>query len=379
MGQKRVLLMHISDVSGHRCASLAIEKALRELDGDVQTHAIDAFNYISPYWGKLISALYLFVIKVVPRLWDYLYDNEDILRRVRKVRSLIHKINEEKIKKLFDQFSPDIVVCTQAFPCGMVADYKHQHNLNIPLMGVLTDYAPHLYWLNDFVDFYVVPALEIKQRLMQRGIPQERLKILGIPIDAKFRNQSNREQTFRRLRLDPNLPVILIMGGGQGLGPIKKIVHTLDELSHAVQLVVVCGTNRLLYKWLKKNKTNFNKHGFITGYTDQIDDLMTISSFIVSKAGGLSSAEALSKALPIIIVNPLPGQESQNTQFLLEAGVALKADSFRKLQSLAEELLSDTTKLDELRKKARAISCADSALKIAQLILSMFEQRKFNH
>ncbi len=365
--------MHISDISGHRSASLAIEKTLQKVGQDVQTCCIDGFGYTNPHLEKFVNALYMMVIKAMPKIWDYLYDNQAILKKAKKVRSLIHRLNDRKIKKLFNNFYPDIIVCTQAFPCGMAADYKRRHNLNIPLVGVLTDYSPHSYWLNDFVDIYVVPTSEIKQRLAQRGIPEERLKILGIPIDSKFRNQSNREEIFRRLGLNLNLPVILIMGGGQGLGPIKEMVCVLDRLSRPVQLIVACGTNRNLYKWLNKNKSSFTTPVSILGYTEQINDLMEISTFIISKPGGLTSAEALSKSLPMIIVNPLPGQEAKNTQFLLEAKVALKVNSLLEMGSLVEELLSDSTKLDKLRMNTSAFAHTDSTLKISQLILSMIK------
>lgn len=371
MDTKRVLLMHITNVTGHRSASRAIEHALRQTNGAVQIRAIDAFNYINPYLLGIIYNLYIFIIKALPGVWDYLYDNEAILRRIDRIRSLIHRLSERKIKRLFDDFPADIVVCTQAFPCAMLADYKRRHNLNIPLMGVLTDFAPHIYWLNDYVDIYIVPTPEVTQNLINRGIVQQRQRVLGIPIDTKFAKPAKRQETFRRLGLDAELPVILIMGGGQGLGPIKEIVRSLDRLRRPVQLMVVCGTNRYLYKWLSRNRSSFTKPLFIIGYTDHIDDLMAVSTFIVTKPGGLTSAEALSKSLPIIIVNPLPGQESRNTRFLLERGAALRVDSFVQLQSLAGELLSDRARLAKLRQRAGAQAVADSAQKIAQLILDM--------
>ena len=259
--------MHISNISGHRSASLAIEKSLREIDGGVQIKCIDGINYTSPVLEKLISKTYMSVIKRVPRLWDYLYDNKDVLRKVKRIRALIHRLKDKKIRRLFNSFKPDIVVCTQAFPCGMVADYKRRHNLKIPLVAVLTDYAAHGYWLSDFVDLYVVPTPEIKQRLIQRGIAARRLKVLGIPVDIKFSKQGNREQAYRKLGLDSSLPVILIMGGGQGLGPIKEIVFALDKLTTPSQLIVVCGTNKNLYRWLKKHESLFNKPAAIIRYT----------------------------------------------------------------------------------------------------------------
>lgn len=366
--------MYISNVSGHRSASVAIEKSLRNLDKSVQIKNIDGLNYTSPLAEKIINEIYMIVIRVIPQLWDHLYDNEDVMLRLRRVRSLIHRLKNKKIDKLFNEFKPDMVVCTQAFPCGMVAEYKRRHNLTIPLIGVLTDYAPHSYWLDELVDIYIAPALKIKQRLIQKGIDSRRLLTLGIPIDSKFAKLSNREEGSSRLGLDPATATILIMGGGQGLGPIKEIVKSLDTLRHSVQLIVVCGTNIALFKWLNKNKIFFNKRILVIGYTEEINELMAISSFIVSKPGGLTSAEALSQSLPIIIVKPLPGQESQNAKFLLEAGVALKANNLEELKTQAEELLSNSTKLDNLRKKAASLAHPDSAMQIAQLILGMLKQ-----
>jgi len=377
MGAKRALLMHISKISGHRCASLAIEKALRQIDKEVQVTSINAFGYTSPYWERLINKLYMFVIKDIPQFWDYLYDNQDVLERLRKTRSLIHKLKNKKIKKLFDEFNPDVVVCTQAFPCGMVADYKRRNNLNIPLIGVLTDYAPHAYWLDELVDAYIVPSKGIKDKFIQRGIPQERLEVLGVPIDTKFSGQDSRQEILHRLGFNAKVPVVLIMGGGQGLGPIKEIAAVLDNLKMSLQLIIVCGTNKKLYKWLNKKKASFSKAVSIVGYTDQIYDLMDISSFVVTKPGGLTSAEALSRSLPLIIVNPLPGQESLNAQFLLEAGVALRVDNLSELGSLTEQLLGDGAKLNELRKRAAAFARPDSAVEIARLISYMIRKNTF--
>lgn len=375
MSTKKVLLLHISNISGHCRASLAIEKALKELDQGVQILRVNAFSYLNPYVEKMVNRMYMFTIQSLPQLWDYLYDNESVFKKVKNARLMIHKLSDKKIKQLLEGFNPDIIVCTQAFPCGIIADYKQRHRLKTPLIGVLTDYAPHLYWINNAVDLYVVPALKIQQRFMQKGIASNRLKNLGIPVDTKFRSCANQEQILRKWNLNPELPRILIMGGDQGLGPIKNIVLALNKLIPPAQLVVACGTNKNLYTWLNKNKAMLPKPLLAVGYTDQINDLMSISSFIISKPGGMTSAEALSKSLPLIIVNPLPGQENQNSRFLLEEGAALKANDFNELLSLTEDLLDDTAKLEQLRKNAIAIAHPDSSLKTARLILNMADNK----
>ncbi len=375
MSPKRILLMHIGNISGHYCASMAIEKALQEVDDQAEICKVDALSYANSHMAKFIYRLYIFVVKAAPWFWEYLYDNKSVLEKIRKIRLIIHRLNNEKIEKLFGGFHPDAVVCTQAFPCGLIADYKRRHNLILPLMGILTDYAPHAYWLDELVNVYVAPDPKIEKRLMQKGVDAQRLKTLGIPIDLKFRKQNNRRESFRRLRLNPNLPVILIMGGGQGLGPIRKIVHTLDKLKQPIQMIVACGTNKRLHRWLIKHKALFDKKVVVLGYAKNIDRLMEISAFIVSKPGGLTCAEAQSKALPIIIFNPLPGQEKHNTQFLLQTKSALKVENLDELFLLAEELLDDPTRLDGLRKRAGALAHPDAALDIARLILNLVQTK----
>lgn len=374
MVKKHVLLMYISNVSGHRCASTALETALSRLDSTVSVKAIDAFNYTNPFWEKRINSLYMLVIKGWPWLWDYLYDNRKVLNRAEKIRPWIHQLNERKMKALLEQFTPDVVVCTQAFPLGMVADYKFKHRLALPIVGVLTDFAPHSYWLNDYVNAYVVPAPQIRQRLIEKGIATARLATLGIPIDPKFAEPSSKSITLAKLNLDPKIPVVLVMGGGQGLGPLKDIVRALDTLQTNLQLVVVCGTNKKLFTWFNKNKHRFTKPLTIFGYSEQINELMDIASFIVTKPGGLTSAEALSKSLPIVIFSPLPGQESQNSQFLLNQGAAIKVNKLEQLKTVASNLLTNPLQLQQLRQKAQAIAYPDSAVQIAQLILNMVEK-----
>ena len=119
---KRVLLMYISEDSGHHCASISIEKAIRGISPDSQIMNINAFNYTNPILEKVINRAYMGLVKRTPEIWDYLYDNPRVLERTRRLREIIHNLNSPKLKVLLDDFKPDAVVCTQAFPCGMVAD-----------------------------------------------------------------------------------------------------------------------------------------------------------------------------------------------------------------------------------------------------------------
>jgi UDP-N-acetylglucosamine:LPS N-acetylglucosamine transferase len=172
---KRILLLYISNNSGHHRAIKAIDEALHSEIPGIRTLSINSFNYTNPILEKVINSVYNKVIKTKPEVWEYLYDNPKIVRRTRKVRKLIHKFNSGKLKKLLKNFKPDAVICSQAFPCGMIADLKKTYNLDFPLVGVLTDYAPHSYWMYDNVDAYIVPSEQTKDRFIRNNIKETRV------------------------------------------------------------------------------------------------------------------------------------------------------------------------------------------------------------
>lgn len=369
MSAKRIILMYISEVSGHHSATLAIEAALKKLQPNVQVLNINAFNYTNPISEKIINRLYLGVIKRTPKVWDYLYDNPSVAKNLENIKKSIHRLNSVKLKALFDDFKPDAVVCTQAFPCGMVADYKNTYDSKIPLVAVLTDYIPHSYWVYDTVDYYITPSDDVSLRLKEKGVKAEKIKPLGIPFDPKFNENADTDKLFDKFGLSRGLPTILIMGGGQGLGPIKSIVRNLEKIKEEIQEIVVAGTNKKLYNSLKRKVKKYKKKILLFGYTSNINELMDISDIIISKPGGVTTAEVLAKKLAMVIVRPIPGQEANNTSYLTQKGAAIKIDRTADITQVIQELLDDPEKLNDLRRAAGRISKPNASLDIAKLLL----------
>lgn len=365
---KNVLLAYISEVSGHRCAANAIEKALKITSLGVNILGVNLFNYTNPYSEKAINCLYATVIKRMPQIWEYLYDNPRFVKGTRHIRNMIHWVNSRKIKRLFDEFRPDVIAATQAFPCGMLADFKKIYRYEIPLIGVVTDFFPHSYWAYQNVDYYTVANKESKTRLTELGIEVKKIKLFGIPIDPKFCYTGDKAKIAEKLGIDLSVPVILVMGGGQGLGPIKTIVKSLDGLDINLQLIIVTGTNIKLCNELKN--TPFNKKHLIFGYCGNIEELMDVASIIVTKPGGLTTSESLAKGVIPIIVNPIPGQEENNTRFLLKNKAAFRADSARDIANIARDLLSDKKMFLAVQQNIEALAKPRSALDIAELILN---------
>ena len=369
MSKLRILLLYISEVSGHHQATLAIEESLKILNPEVETLNLNAFNYTNPITEKIINRLYLGVIKRTPGIWDYLYDNPSVVRRTQRIKELIHKHNSPKLKKLFDEFAPQAVVCSQAFPCGMVADFKKTYDSRLPLIGVLTDYAPHSYWLYDNVNYYIAPSDEVKERFIQKGVAGERILTYGIPVSPKFSLKHDKEELAKKFSLSLDKPVILAMGGGQGLGPLNKIVSAFKKIRIDSQLVVVAGNNKKLYRKLRRKIKSQKKKISLYGFIDNIDELMEISTLIITKAGGLTTAEALSRGLPIVIIKPLPGQEEINTTYFLNKGAAVKITDDKLIPRLIQGLLANPAILKGMQEAAFKLSRPGAGMTVAKLIL----------
>jgi processive 1,2-diacylglycerol beta-glucosyltransferase len=351
--------------------------AIEIVEPQAYIKCIDAFNYTNPVMNRVAHKTYMQVIRRRPEVWEYLYDNPRVVLRTQRLKALIHKYNSRKLINLIKEEEPQAVVCTQAFPCGMVADLKKYHNLQFFLIGVLTDYVAHSFWFYDTVDMYVVPDESSKYKMINNGISDNKIKILGIPIKPEFSYSLDKEEIARNLGIESDIPTILIMGGGRGLGNIKQIVHLLYKIDIPFQTIVLAGVNKSLFNYLNKKQKKWSKKKkmLVYGYVDNVHELMTVSDILISKPGGITTAEALAKGLPMVIFNPLPGQERSNTEFLLRIGAAIKCEHFPDLPILVKDLLLNRDKLKIMSLNARRHGHPDASLKIARQVLSLVEKK----
>jgi len=367
--KRKILLMYITKVSGHRQATMAIQRSLKELDPTVEAPTVNGFGYTYPVLERVVNQAYMSVIKRTPKVWDYLYDNPKVVKKSQSIKKFLHKTSHAKIGKLYKRYQSDTVVCTQAFPCGMMADYKRAHNLDLTLIGVLTDYSPHSFWINEGVDYYIVPSVEAKERFIQKGVSPDSIKVYGIPIRSKFAIQLDKKPIAEKLGIDLSKPVALVMGGGQGLGPIKTIVKSLLGIKLPLQIIVLTGINKKLTKWMGKRKKESKKKILFYEYANNVDELMEISTLIITKPGGMTTSESLAKGLPMVIVDPIPGQEMRNTDFLMKNGIAIRIDKTSDIGEEVELLLRSPHGLKAMSEAAYENGKPHAALDIAKLIL----------
>ncbi|MDD5132785.1 MAG: glycosyltransferase [bacterium] len=374
MAPKKILFLYIHPGTGHESAAKALQEAVRNINPRIYTEAIDSLRYTYPILSTVLSKTYSGIIKRTPQLWDYLYDNPDIVNATATLRNMLGKLKLKKIEKLLEYYNPDVVVCTQAAPCMLISAYKEQTGWRKPLVAVVTDYRAHAYWHAPFTNLFVVPTGQTKQDLIQLGIQERKIKVLGIPIDPKFAISQDKTSAKQRMKLNPWLPTILVMGGSQGLGPMDAVISQLAEVRMPIQTIVICGTNRKLRRKIKRKTFHFGSTIRVMGYTKNIDKIMDACDLIITKPGGMTSSEALAKSLPMIIINPIPGQEEKNSQFLCRHNVAIRLDNINNLQQTIEYLIRHPEKLETMQENARKIAKPNASLMAANAILELLNQ-----
>jgi len=252
---KRILFLYISPSSGHQHAAEAIQEALRLIAPDWESQGLDSFTYVYPTIGKWIAKTYLEVLRRTPMLWDFLYDNPDIVSATREVRELLNIVSSPKLNRLVKRYNPQAIVCTQAVPCSVFAAEKRRGKLKVPLIAVITDFAIHSYWIYPEVDLYCAPSEEVRRTLIKQGIPHHKIVVTGIPISPRYMQTTPRPLAKQRLGFDRQKPAVLVMGGSQGLGPLDLLVQKLTSISY-LQCIVTTGLNRELFRMLQKKISN---------------------------------------------------------------------------------------------------------------------------
>lgn len=370
---RKIMLLHISECGGHKRASQNIQEALGSIDPSVEILSINGFGHLYPWTERIVGLFYTATIKRFPSLWGRVYDRKKVVRVTSPIKRFVNRLSFGKFSRLIDNFNPDAVVATQAFPCGLAADFKAYYGLDFPIFAVVTDYHPHRFWINPCIDAYVVACQDAKKTLIDEVVDEDKIKTFGIPISLKFLGAHKRDDIASSYGFKMGMPSVLVMGGGSGFGPIKDIVLDLDKLDQEFQMIVVCGNNKKLYNWFRKKAKRFKKPLFVFSYVDFVNKLMDFSDIIITKAGGITISEALSKSLAIIVINPIPGQEERNVEYLQGKKAILKASSTKEVGSLTERLLTRKEESASLKERASRCSAKDASLKIANFILSSLD------
>ncbi|HWJ03403.1 MAG TPA: glycosyltransferase [Verrucomicrobiae bacterium] len=371
MIRRKVLIFSVPFGTGHNRAAEAIGKAFCQIDPAIESSMVDSFSYATPVLGRFIAGTYMEILKISPRLYGFLYDKAD--RNFSKVgfNRVLHLLMSDKLDELVRRESPEVVLCTHPFPLGVLSLLRKKGKLDAPLVAVVTDFAIHKFWLYDNVDLFIVGVEELKHSLMEQGVPENKIKVTGIPIDPAFQQLNDTRELHVKLGLNPDLPTVLVMGGGLGLGPLEQTVKTMLAVPKPLQIVVIAGKNAKLQQALSTLQVQQGQSVKVFGHVDNIHEFMEVADLVITKPGGLTSAEALAKGLPLVLLEPIPGHEERNLDFLTNTEVAVTSVDNGDIAGLVLEVLGEPDRIAKMGASAKKIGKPTSAREVARVVVDL--------
>ena len=345
---------------------MRVELRSRGIRGDV----VDSYRYAAAFFSKVVADGYIGMVKTVPELYKLIYDRAERVPVASGFRVWAAEYAARNLHRLIVKMRPSAVVCTHAFPCGVMSAYKRLYDSSIPVMGIVTDFVVHPFWIYPNIDAYAVGTPEMRATMIERGIEPDRVRVDGIPVDGRFGivNETRRELR-ERLGLALDRPIALVMGGGLGMGPIEQATEALATLGdRSPDAVVIVGRNAHLERRVAERTARYPYETRVLGFVDNVYDYMHASDVIITKPGGLTTSEALAAELPMIIVRPLPGQEERNATYLTTRGAALRAHDVGELARMTARVVGNDTAALQLRDKMSILRRPESAATISDRI-----------
>lgn len=369
MSAPRILILTANYGSGHNRAAQALAAAFTAIG--LRARVVDHFReLVHPAFDRLSRSLYYWILRRAPVLWGGAYWLGDQLSVSSPLLLGMNRLGARKLARLLEEDPADFVVSVHPTPAGAFSELRARGLAAVRHVTVFTDFVAHTQWIHSGVDWYCVPAEAIKNDLTARGVSRERVAVTGVPVAPEFAQPVDRAAARLALGLSAKLPVLLVMAGSLGsLGGLEAAARVIRDLQFPVQALVVTGQDSRLAARLKAMLRRVGGRIRVLDYAQSVRQLMAAADLLVTKAGGVTLAEALAAELPIVCFGSLPGQESRNERFAGMSGIALRArdtDDLRRVLSLA---LTDPEITRNLRAKIREIRRPDAARAVAERVL----------
>ena len=381
---KKILIFYAAYGGGHLSAAKSIKQYIDEHFDNVETQMIDCVKYVNKALDKVTTTAYKEMAKKAPWAWEKVYYKSQT-GLLAKVSNTSNKIMAVKIAKLFREYNPDVVISTHPFGSQMTSYLKKKGKTNCTLATIMTDFAPHDQWLvfNNYVDYYFVSHEGMKRQLHSKGIPNNKIYATGIPLSNKFLLKYDKAKTLENFELSESKKTILFFGGGEyGLGKDRTvaILESLAKSQLDIQVVAIAGKNEKMKEAFENIVKTYSKQESIKvlPFTDKVPELMAISDLVITKPGGLTTSESLASSLPILVINPIPGQEEENAEFLENSGCAIWIRKDSNPDEIINLVLGNEEKLNEMRKNSIKLAKKNSTRDICEICLSSLRKGEKN-
>ncbi len=371
---RRILVLSAAVGAGHLRAAEAVEAALRQLDPAATVKNVDVLELTNAAFRRVYSRTYFDLVNKAPQILGFMYELLDrppsAQRTADRLRLMVERLNLRRFSKLLRAEGWDVIVNTHFLPAEIIAALRAKGELTTPQFTVTTDFETHRLWVNQPCDHYFTATEEGAAYLQHWGVPAATISVTGIPVHPVFSQPKTSAECRARLGLGTDRPVILQLAGGFGLGPVEKLFLGLLGVQRPLEVVVVSGRNEELRQRLAQLVIPPQHRAKILGFTTEIDEWMAAADVVLSKPGGLTTSEVLARGAALMIVNPIPGQETRNSDFLLENGAALKVNNLATLPYKLEKLLDDPARLAAMKANARRIGRPQAAFDVARFALA---------
>lgn len=372
---KKILIFYASYGGGHLNAAKSIKDCIDNNYKNCETELIDCMKYVNKPIEIVTTAAYREMAKKMPWAWGKIYADSQ-KGPLAHISSKSNQLLAIKLLKLLREKQPDLIISTHPFGSQMCAYLKRKGKITAQIATIMTDFSPHDQWLvgNETTDYFFVANDKMKNYLVAKNIPDNKVFVTGIPISSRFLQNYNREEILKEFDLKDNKKNILFFGGGEfGLGKARtvEIFNNLVKNFDNIQVIAIAGKNEKMKSEFEKIVKENNKQESVKvlAFTNKVPELMSISDLVISKPGGLTTSESLASNLPMIIINPIPGQEEENAEFLESKGTGIwlrKDDSSREV---LKSVLDNTSKLIEMKKNTELLAKKHSTENICKILL----------
>ncbi len=338
---KRVLFLMSDTGGGHRAAAQAIIDALKMKYGDqVETTMVDVFKLMA-FPMNYQPELYPVIIKHGKIAWEVGYKMSNTPRRAQIISRSMYMTNGNRLKRMVREYPADVVVSTHSVITRPTMRAYRTLEYRPPCIVVVTDLvSTHMFWYDKTVERCLVPTQEAFERGLEAGLSPEQMRITGLPVHPDFTSRLKDKQTARKeLGWDPDLPAVLLIGGGEGMGPLYKTARMVDTLDDRFQIAVVAGKNASLKADLEA--CDWKHPAIIYPFVNNMPTLMAAADVLVTKAGPGTISEACIAGLPMILSSAIPGQEEGNVDFVVNSGAGVYAPKPEAVAQALHEWLSE--------------------------------------
>jgi processive 1,2-diacylglycerol beta-glucosyltransferase len=374
--QLKIMILYANAGNGHRRAAEALNDICLQDEHFVEVMLVDVLDYTNKVFQDLYSNLYIETIKSAPAIWSWMFDETDQPWKREKVRLLVERLNSQPLIKKLTEFDADICVSTHFMPANIISYLIARKKLSCHHSVVVTDYYVHASWLTALMSRYFVAKEESRVQLSSVGCPIKRISTTGIPIDPKFSVEYD-VPTLKVKYGIGNSPLVLLSAGAFGVMSGQDLLQMLESITEPCEIAIVCGNNQKLQDQINKGIEKFHSDKIkyhVVGFTKEMHEWTAMSSLYIGKPGGLTTSECLAMGLPMVIWEPIPGQEVYNTSYLLENGAAIAPDSALTLGYRINILLKNEERLEQLSVAAKALGKPNAAKDIINTILVNLEE-----